>query len=412
MAESASLSLYTLFELLMLISQSIAYKNFREQSSIVYRYNRVAEYVTSPYKSVPDDNRDYTLQTELSFANGDWNQENGGFPLMPFDESDLQSPHGADTLQLASFQVQDMNIVHHKENASVNVGGLLSLGISRNTTFYPSLHSPSFTMMPGFSILTVVLEGVYFESGGDRFFCLLGNAALPKSEPHVEYWDISNTHWSGYSHQPRLLQDDQILLLLSYPQKFNLTSRAIKGEIRSLNKHGSLKYFDNVHISSQLNRYSNYQFSSESIPRSCDDNKHFFQEEWEEYGVLKFSGSEFCKTLQSIQEPFNVSPNYKLVDRYAYQRKLSPLQPGKEFGNSHWRLNHEDFRLVFQHVICVEETNNHSIKNARISATLRVFPASISEDTAKERTGLSNLTLLAEGQGFNKWETMHDWMFW
>ncbi|KAK7354302.1 hypothetical protein VNO80_19761 [Phaseolus coccineus] len=372
MAESATVNLYTLFQLLMLLSQSIAYKNFREESSIVYRYNRVAEiekhcnpYVTSSHQSVPDDNRDYTLQTELSFANGDWNQENGGFPLMPFDESDLQSPHGADTLQLASFQVEDINIVHHKENASVNVGGILSISISRNTTFYPSLHSPSFNMIPGFSILTVVLEGVYFESGGDRLLCLLGNAALPISEPLVEYWDVSNSHWSGYSHQPRLLQDDQILLLLRYPQKFNFTSRAIKGEIRSLNKYGSLNYFDNVHISSQLNRYSNYQFSPESMPRSCDDNnKHSFQEEWEEYDVLTFSGSEFCKTLQSISEPFNVIPNYK---------------------------------LVFQHVICVEETNNHSIKNARISATLRVFPASIPEDTARERTGLSNLTLLAEG---------------
>lgn len=400
MAESASLSLYTLFQLLMLLSQSTAYKNFGVESSIVYRYNRVAEiekhcnpYVTSSYQSVPDDNRDYTLQTELSFGNGDWNQENGGFPLMPFDESDLQSPHGADRLQLASFKMEDINIVHHKENASVNVGGILSIGISRNTTIYPSVYYPPpyFTMMPGFSILTVVLEGVYFESGGDRLLCLLGNAALPISEPHVEYWDISNSHWSGYSNQSRLFQDDQILLLLRYPQKFNLTSRAIKGEIRSLNKHGTLNYFDNVHISSQLNRYSNYQFSPESMPRSCDDNnKHFFQEEWEEYGVLTFSGCEFCKTLESISEPFNVIPNYKLS-------KLSPLQPGKEFGMAHWRLNHEDFRLVFQHVICVEETNNRSIKNARISATLRVFPASIPEDTARERTGLSNLTLLAEG---------------
>ncbi|KAK7411239.1 hypothetical protein VNO78_02672 [Psophocarpus tetragonolobus] len=369
----------------MLLDWSIAYKNFIEESSIVYTYNRVAEiekhctpYVPTLFKSIPDDDSGYTLDTQLSFTNGDWNQENGGFPLLPFDESDLQGHkflQGADPLQLVSFQVQDINIVHHFENASVNVGGILSIGISRNTTFYPSLQSPSFTMMPGFSILTIVFEGVYFESGGDRLLCLLGNTVFPISEPRFEYWDITNSHWSGYSHKPHLLHDDQILLVLRYPQTLNLTSRAIKGEIRSLRKHGSLKYFDNVHISSQLGRYSKYQFSPELImPRSCDD-KHFCIRDWAEYDVLTFSGSEFCKTLQSISEPFNVIPN----------------------GSTNRRLNQEDLKLVLQHVICEEETNNHNIKNARISATLRVFPISIPEDTARERTGLSNLTLLVEG---------------
>ncbi|KAG5035211.1 hypothetical protein JHK87_010121 [Glycine soja] len=211
-------------------------------------------------------------------------------------------------------------------------------------------------MMPSFSILTVVFEGVYFESGGDRLLFLLGNTDLPISKPHVENRDITNSHWSGYSHQPHLLQDDQILLVLRYTQTFNLTSRAIKGEIRSISKHGSLKYFDIVYISSQLSRYSEYQFSLELMPRSCKD-KHLCQD-WKQYDALTFSGYEFCKTIQSISEPFNVVPNYKFTDRYAYQSKLRPLQPRKEFGFANWRLN---------------------------------------QDTARERTGLSNLTLLAEG---------------
>ncbi|KAG5149060.1 hypothetical protein AAZX31_06G200700 [Glycine max] len=407
MAKSSILSIFiTLLQLLMVLCLSAAYKNFIEESSIVYTYDRVAEiekhcnpYLTSSSKSIPDENRGYTLQTELSFTNGDWNQENGGFPLMPFDESDLQGHrihHGTDPLQLVSFQVQDTNVAHQFENASVNVGGILSLAISRNTTFYPSLRSPSFTMIPGFSILTVVFEGVYFESGQDRLLCLLGNTALPISEPHVENWDIANSHWPGYSHLPHLLQDDQILLLLRYPQTFNLTSRAIKGEIRSISKHGSLKYFDDVHISSQLSRYSEYQFSPELMPRSCED-KHLCQEDLAQYDALTFSGYEFCRTLQSISEPFNVVPHNKFTDRYAYQSKVRPHQPGKEFGFGNWRLNHENFRLILQHVICEEEPRNHNIKNARISATLRLFPTSIPEDTARDRTGLSNLTLLAEG---------------
>lgn len=229
MAKSSILTVITVLQLLMLLCWSVAYKNFIEESSIVYTYNRVAEiekhcalYLTSSSKSIPDINRGYPLQTELSFTDGDWYQENGGFPLMPFDESDLQLPHRDDPLQLVSFQVRDTNIVHHFENASVNVGGMLSVGIARNTTFYPSLHSPSVTMMSGFSILTIAFEGIYFESGGERLLCLLGNTTSHRSEPHVEYWDTTNSHWSGYSHKPSVSQDDQILLVLTYPQTWKV----------------------------------------------------------------------------------------------------------------------------------------------------------------------------------------------
>ncbi|KAK7327635.1 hypothetical protein VNO77_21719 [Canavalia gladiata] len=377
--------------MLMHLCWSFAYKNFIDKSSIVYTYNRVAEiekhcssYLASSSKPILDDNRGYTLERELSFTNGDWKQEKGGFPLMPFDESDLPSPllpHTADPLQLVSFQVQDIKIVHHFQNALVNVGGILSLGIARNTTFFPTLRSPSFTMMPGFSILTLVFEGVYLESEGDRLLCLLGNTALPVSVPSFEYWDLANSHWSGYSYQPRLLQDDQILLVLRYPQTFNLTNRAIKGEIRSLNKHGSLKYFDNVRISSQLSSFSEYQFSPELMPRYCEKCLLCQEDRVDvEYDVLTFSGSEFCKTLRSISEPLIVIPNYKFT------------------AGDNWRLkNYQDFRLVMQHVICEEETTNHNMKTARISATLRLFPESIAADGERERTGLSSLTLLAEG---------------
>ena len=98
---------------------------FRSMSEIE---KHCTPYFTSASKSIPDENRGYRLQTELSFTHGDWNQENGGFLLISFDASNLQGnkvPHGADPLQLVSFQVQDANAVHQFENASVNVGGVI-----------------------------------------------------------------------------------------------------------------------------------------------------------------------------------------------------------------------------------------------------------------------------------------------
>jgi hypothetical protein len=47
-------------------------------------------------------------------------------------------------------------------------------------------------------------------------------------------------------------EDDQILLILRYPLKFTLTNRIISRELRSLNRDMNPKYFDVVHISSQL----------------------------------------------------------------------------------------------------------------------------------------------------------------
>ncbi|CAJ1975434.1 unnamed protein product [Sphenostylis stenocarpa] len=165
-------------------------------------------------------------------------------PLVYLLERNLQSPHGADTLQLVLFQVEDTSKVHHRENASNNVGGILSAGISGNT-FYPSLHSPSFTMMPYFFILAVVFEGVYFESGEDRLSCRV---------------------FCGMQLYPYL---NPMMNIGTYPIAIG-------------------------------------QFSPESMPGSCDGDKNYFQEEWEQYVVLAFSGSEFCKTLQSSGEVISV----------------------------------------------------------------------------------------------------------
>ncbi|KAI4338185.1 hypothetical protein L6164_016529 [Bauhinia variegata] len=397
--KSSILGLLILLHLLLLLSSSDSYKDFMDldDSSIVFTYKRVAEvkqhcssYLSLASNLSPDDNRGYKLRKELSFSSGDWEQENGDFPLMPFDESDLlwsSLPQTA-PLKLVSFQVKDISSVHFEN--SVSIGGILSIAIARNDSYFRNPQSSPFYMRPGLSFLTIVFEGVYLESedsGGERLMCLLGNTTLPLSEPHGDYWDLSSSHVPDYN----LSQDDQILLVLRYPQTFNFTRKVIKGEMRSLTEGGNLKKFDDVHISSQLSHYSKYQFSSELMSRACD--LHPYQEEMTEDGVTAFNGSEFCKAIQHVsQQVLNIFPNYKFSDRDAHRNKLGPFQPGKEINSADSWWDYEDFKLVLQHLKCKEEGNY-----ARISAVLRLFPASIPAHTARSRTGLSSTTLSAEG---------------
>ena len=255
----------------------------------------------------PDDNRGYRLKKELSFSFGDWQQqENGRSPLMPFDESDKSNwpwhriPHTAH-LKLASFQVKGINPVHHFEN-SVSLGGTMSIGMSRSTSHFAYRNSSTFYVRPGLSILSIVFEGIYLETEGERLMCLLGNTTLPILKLD-DCWDLANSQLPEYG----LVQDDQILLVLRYPQNFNLTRRAIKGEMRSLNEQGSLNYFDDIHISSQLSPHSKYQFSSELKSDVCD--QYPYQEELSEDGANKFDGCilwisprSFTRTIQCFSK--------------------------------------------------------------------------------------------------------------
>ncbi|KAL1289462.1 hypothetical protein HN51_057574 [Arachis hypogaea] len=362
-------NLLSLTHLFVILTLCASYKeNLDDSSKIFTNYNRAAEiekhcssYLSLASKLSPDANRGNRIKRELSFTYGDWEQENGHTTLMPFDQSNGFEHSLA--LKLVSFKVMDTSSIQHFEN-TVSLGGIMSIGISGQGSYFPTKSSSSFTMRPGLSLLRIAFEGVYLQSndhenGKEHLMCLLGNTTLPIPEPFNYDW---NDMFLDYS----LLQDEQILLVLRYPQTFNLTRRSIRGEMRSLHQEGSLAYFDNVHISSQLNRHAVYQFSSESKSRSCDP--YPYELDFAAYGANSFNnGSDFCSFLQKVaQRPFYL------------------------FGV-------ENFRLLFQYLICEEETDSNNVQSARVSAVLRAFPASMSLDTVKSRTGLSNQTLSAEG---------------
>lgn len=215
---------------------------------LVYKYNRLSEiekecspFLSSASQLNPDDSRSYKLKKELSFFNGDWNQESSESPLMPFDDSDIprtSSLHYS-PLKLVGFEVKDVNPDHHFPNA-VSLQGTMCIGIARNTTLLYDSFS-TFHFSPGMSVLKISFEGVYMEmvkNEGERLLCMLGNTTLPMGK----------------------LQDDRILLVLRHPKTFSLNKRAILGELRSLNEKGNDKYFDLVRTFSQLGQYSKYEF--------------------------------------------------------------------------------------------------------------------------------------------------------
>ncbi|KAJ4708358.1 DUF2921 family protein [Melia azedarach] len=272
------------------------YDSLADDPSILHTYNRFAEIEQhcNPFQSSasdlkPDDTRGYRLKNELNFFNGDWKQENGGRRLMPFDDSDFPANNSSlnNPLKLANFDVVDVNAVHRWKNV-ISLIGVLSMGITTNTSFGFDLRL-KFNMMPGLSVLSILFEGVYIESdenGGERLLCLLGNSTLPYNKWTNDPLNLAKGYWSNHDHKPRLLQDDQILLILQLPQTFNLTRRAILGEMRSLNDRASLKYFDKIQMTSQLGHYSKHQFSSELL-NSITCSPYVYQEELMEDGAIK-----------------------------------------------------------------------------------------------------------------------------
>lgn len=137
-----------------------------------------------------------------------------------------------------------------KWNNAISFIGVLSLGITRNISFGFDLRQ-KFFKMPGWSVLSILFEGIYVESnesGRARLLCMLGNSTLLCNKWTDDPLNLAKGFWSNCDDKP-LLQNDQILLVLRFPQKFNLTRRVILGEMRSLHAPASLKYFDKVVLS-------------------------------------------------------------------------------------------------------------------------------------------------------------------
>ncbi|XP_027086528.2 uncharacterized protein LOC113782175 [Coffea eugenioides] len=388
MNQSLQICLWTLLELFALFSYAISdMPIYFDDPPVVHTYNRLPEiekecspFLSSASELKPDDVRGYKIRKELSFFQGDWTQELGRSPLVPFDDSDLpgDSLSVSSPLRLVGFEVKDVNRVHQLKNA-VSLHGTMCIGMARNSTL---LYDPrsNFYMAPGMSVLKIDFEGVYIETkkdGGQRLLCMLGNTTLPfwTSAPGTSSFTVSLSN-----NRPRLLQDGRLLLVLHYPNILSLTKRAILGELRSLNEPKNPRYFDVIHISSQLNAFSKYKFSSEKLKsRTCD--LRLFRQDLDDDGANRFNNTEFCIVMRSFSGYlFNIVPNW----RFFNTGRLGPFFLG--------RGTHKNVRLIMQKFIC--ETMSNS---ARIAALFRAFPAEMEGDIAGIRTGISDMTMAVEG---------------
>ncbi|KAF4372420.1 hypothetical protein F8388_027093 [Cannabis sativa] len=395
--------------------------DFEAVSSITYNYDRVDE-VKKECKSVlssaselkQDDSRVYSIQRDLFFEKGDWVQVKGEAPIMPFDvryriEKDstlfnsLSNQEG-DPMNLVSFQVRDVSLAHRSKK-SVSISGTLNLAITTGGDSYGYGGNPEFRIWPGTSYLVIEFEGVYTESeknGGERVVCMLGNAMLPSRDSESSNpWEWVNASLPYSNERPPLAQDDRILLVLRFPKKFSLTSRAIQGEMRSLNAKSNQKYFDDVHIVSQLGKQSSamYEFTSDKLVSKACDPYPYNKTDGSLLvpGISVYKGNQFCEIFEEItsNQPFTVLPNWKCSGKDEFCSKLGPFGINKEINKTDGGF--KGVSLYVKVVKCDQSNGRSNTSSARLSVEFRASPPSENRYTATRRSGMGNLTVAAEG---------------
>lgn len=379
----------------------------RARNSITYSYERTEEVkkqcafvLSSASELKPDDNRMLSIKQDLTFLNGDWWQESNGAPLMPFDDRDSKSsPEPRYPMNLVSFWITDVDR-DRRSKKFVSVSGFLQMGITVEALFLekPYERNPHFDIWPDHSQLSVSFEGIYTESkenNGERVLCLLGNTMLPShQQDSSDPWEWVKE--SGYTNQPPLVQDDQILLVLHYPITSTVTSRAIRGSMKSLNARSNLKYFDEVRLSSWLGTSSNYNFGSEKVvSQACDP--YPYEDSFLSSDIDIYKGLDFCVILQRFthQEPLTVVPNWKCNGTDDYCSKLGPFMSSGEIKATNGSF--KDVKIVLQDVRCEKMPTKGNEGSIRVSSVVRAVPPYEKQFTAAHRTGLNNMTLFAEG---------------
>lgn len=380
-----------------------------EADPINYNYDRIdevkkecASVLSSASELRPEESRVYSVKKELFFINGDWRQEVGKAPIMPFDDREVpkNSSDTPDPLNLVSFWVKDVDHAR-RSRKSVSVSGLLSMGITRDGSFTDSGFdgNPQFQIWPGHSQLSIAFEGIYTESkknGGERVLCLLGSAMLPSREPNtLDPWEWVKVSIPRYD-QPPLLQDDRILLVLRFPMTFTLTSRVIRGEMRSLNPKSNPKYFDEVEILSQLGTSTDYEFASEKVvSKACD--RYPFQDSLMNGGISVYKGSHFCEILEEVtrDQAFTVVPNWRCNGTDEFCSKLGPYISDKEIKATDGGF--KDVKIYIQNLKCEQKVARGNVSSAMVSAVFRAVPPLENQYTAAVRSGVSNMTVAAEG---------------
>lgn len=378
--------------------------SFDRDSHATYKYDRMSEVqkqCASVLSASSELRYEYSvtgMKGELSFVNGDWRQDGRKFPIMPFDakKSTATVSEYRDPLNLVSFWVSDVDH-DHRLKKSIPINGFMVMGITRDGNFANLANdgNPEFVLWPSHSQLSIPFQGIYTESkkNGERVLCLLGNTLLPTREADpANPWE-----WMKNPGDIPLSEDDQILLVLRYPMSFTLTNRMISGELRSLNREINSKYFDVVHISSQLGKSAKYLFGSHQIiSKAC--NPYPFQDNLTDDGISVYKGARLCEILEEItrEKSLSVVANWRCNGTDDFCSKLGPFSSDKGIKSTDGGF--QDVKLYMQDVICEQAVSKSNTGSAaRVSTVFRAVSPSENQYTAAKRSGPSNMSLAAEG---------------
>ncbi|CAO2209674.1 unnamed protein product [Urochloa humidicola] len=352
-----------------------------------------------------DANRANALMPELTFVKGDWTQDAAAAaPLLPFDGTDAAAADGdgapPEPLRLASFTLTHVDVGRRGKTA-LNVSGVLGVAVSRNGTG-PEMGqyvSPELKVWPGSTEIKILLEGVYTEnSNGEAVLCMVGDALLPRRDGAAgggEPWGwAKNTDRDNF--QPPVAKDDGVVLVLRYPTTLTLTTRAVRGELTSTRSKSEDAYFDAVHLVSQLGAYSNYKFGSEKklVDKACTGGQPY-HDDILGGGRGPYRGNSFCGILDRFtsEDVLAVVPNWGCnATDGAVCRRLGPFETDRAVDATDGAFT--GVGVVMQDVRC-EPGGGES--TARVAAVFRAVPPWEHKYAAGKRSGLSGMTLSAEG---------------
>uniref|UniRef100_A0ACD5YWC4 Uncharacterized protein n=1 Tax=Avena sativa TaxID=4498 RepID=A0ACD5YWC4_AVESA len=378
--------------------------------------SRHCQSVLSSATELPyDPNRPGRLKRELSFEKGDWRQDAGKAPLVPFDGDDAPK-NGArrllDPLSLATFLVTHVGggDEEHRARAAVNVSGVLLLSIGRKDAvpgYGPHMSAllPEFNLSAGSTTLKIIFEGVYMERAkrkgeedddGEQVLCMVGSAVLPKrGADGVDPWGLAKNS-ARSSVQPPVTSDNNILLVLRYPKKLTLTTRAVLGKMESTGSASDAAYFDTVRLVSAFISCCSYNFHPEELPAGLGDALPSRRSDADNGGARDvYNGSNPCVVLSRYAregQALTVLPGWHCSNSTTGTpcHSIGPFEMGREADADMVA----GVRIIMQDLQCQEQ---HGHGTAMVSVVFRALSPWEDQRNAIWRSGLSGKTLSAEG---------------
>ncbi|KAK3031149.1 hypothetical protein RJ639_035147 [Escallonia herrerae] len=134
------------------------------------------------------------------------------------------------------------------------------------------------------------------------------------------------------------------------------------------------------------------------MSKTCDTTP--LEDEMVEDGVNMFESSEICHVLKRFtKEVYSIAPNLKLSGngsgRDDHSNRLGHFLLGRDIKAI--ERSYKNFRLVMQNIRCEQENLENKSSDARVSAVLRLYPATMDGYVAALRSGVYEMTLSVEG---------------